>query len=90
MKYQFTIDESTEPPTTPCVVFRAKSEARAYRFVIQHILRDPRNVPIKKGTLSKLGAFEWETMMVWSWKSGWAFPGGREPNIVDNRPAPGA
>lgn len=89
MKYRFTINDSTEPPTRPEIEFRARTPERAYQFVIRHIVNDDRNRALKMGTLSKLDAFGWETMMVWKRGPGWVFPDGRS-NVLDNRKAPGA
>lgn len=89
MRYRFTIDESTEPPTKPEVIFRAKSVERAYQFVIRVIISDEQNRPLKKGTLYKEGAFGWEVLMIWKRTSGWSFADGRT-SVVDNRNAPGA
>jgi len=89
MRYKFTIDESTVPPTKPEVVFRAKSVERSYQFVIRVIILDPDNEPLKRGTLYREGAFGWEPMMKWNRKSGWSFMDGRNSNVVDNRIAPG-
>lgn len=89
MKYRFTIDEATEPPTKPEVVFRAKSVERAYRFVVSVIINDERNKALRAGTLYKEGAFGWEVMMIWKRGPGWRFADGHT-GVVDNRIAPGA
>jgi len=90
MKYKFTIDESTEPPAKNAVEFRARTVERAYKFVIQYIVHDPGNKPLKRGTLWKLDAFVWEALMVWKRGPGWGFPDGRESDVIDKRIAPGS
>lgn len=94
MKYKFVINDATEPPTRAEVEFRARTEERAYQFVIRHIIQDPRNGALLKGTLHKLEAFGWEQKMTWTRKVGWVWeikpPPGAGSGMVDGRIAPGA
>lgn len=93
MKYKFVINEASETPARAEVEFNARTEERAYKFVIRHIINREENAALRKGTLHKLEAFGWEQMMTWKWKTGWGWEGGAKSNgngMVDNRIAPGA
>lgn len=93
MKYKFVINEATETPTKAEVEFNARTEDRAYKFVIRHIINREENGALRKGTLHKLEAFGWEQMMTWTRKIGWIWEGGSKGNgsgLVDNRIAPGS
>ncbi len=93
MKYKFVINDATSTPTKPEIEFRARTEERAYKFVIRHVINREGNEPLLKGTLHKLEAFGWEQMMTWYRKTGWKWENGTKNNgtgIVDNRVAPGA
>lgn len=90
MKYRFSIDESTAKPLKPHVELEKASDDLAYQYVIQEIINDPANAPLKRGTLWKQGAFGWEALMIWKRGPGWYFPDGRTGGVEDNRIAPGA
>lgn len=90
MRYAFTIEESDVPPKRDRIEFNARGDERAFRFLVRHILLREENRPLRKGTLHRQGAFGWEEVMIWQRGPGWSFPGGRQPDIIDKRPAPGA
>lgn len=93
MKYRLTIEKSLVPPKRKYRKwhdFEAKDDAAAYRWVIDEIISKEANRPLMEMLLYRREGDAWVEMMIWRRKSGWSFTGGREPNIVDNRPAPGA
>lgn len=90
MKYRFSIDEATVEALKPHVELEMPSDDLAYKYIIDEVINNPENLPLKRGTLWKQGAFGWEALMIWRKGSGWAFPDGRASNIEDNRIAPGA
>ncbi len=93
MKYKFVINDATTPPTRPEIEFRARTEDRAYKFVIRHVINREENSPLLKGTLHKLEAFGWEQLMTWNSKKGWGWENGAKSNgsgLIDNRIAPGS
>jgi len=94
MKYRLTIEKSLVPPKREYSKwhdFEAKNDAAAYRFVIDEIILKDSNRPLMELLLYRKGwEAPWVEMMIWRRKSGWSFTGGREPNIIDNRKAPGS